>query len=147
MVSTKGLYKSPTYNSWACMKCRCNCKNAKYYKNYGGRGIKYDPKWETFEGFLDDMGIAPKGKTLDRLDVDGDYCKRNCRWATKSEQQRNTRFQKNILVGVRFDRNHKSCPWACRINANGKQYASRRKTKLEAIAWRTNMEEKLWGQQ
>ena len=144
---TESLYKTPTYNSWACMKARCDCQSSPYYKNYGGRGIKYDTKWTTFDGFLEDMGLAPEGKTLDRIDVDGDYCKENCRWASKTTQQRNTRYQKNPLVGVRFEPLHKTHKWACRINAKGKQYASRRKTKLEAVAWRKMMEDKLWSQQ
>ena len=140
------LYKSPTYNSWAGLKNRCNCEKAVYYKNYGGRGIKYDEKWESFEGFLSDMGIAPEGCSLDRIDVNGDYCKENCRWATKSQQQRNTRFQNDPLVGVRYDKAHNGvCHWACRINAKGKQYASRFKTKKEAVAWRKSMEDKLWA--
>lgn len=141
------LYKSPTYNSWSGLKNRCNCKAAKYYKDYGGRGITYCEKWETFEGFLDDMGERPAGCTLDRIDVNGNYCKENCRWASRAEQQRNQRIQRNPLVGVRYDRAHKNCPWACRINAMGKQFASRRKTLAEAIKWRKMMEEKLWGQQ
>jgi hypothetical protein len=143
----KTLYKSPTYNSWACMKCRCDCKNTPYYKDYGGRGITYSEKWATFKGFLDDMGERPEGCTLDRIDVNGNYCKENCRWATKSQQQHNMRTQKRPLVGVRFDSTRKASPWACRICAKGRQYASRKKTLDEALKWRKKMEEKLWEQQ
>jgi hypothetical protein len=68
------------------MKARCNNKNHEFYHRYGGRGITYDPKWETFEGFYEDMGEKPgKGWDIDRIDNDGNYCKENCQWLTRSE--------------------------------------------------------------
>ena len=71
------------------MKRRCNNPNQNDYQYYGGRGITYDPAWETFEGFLADMGPRPDGMTLDRIDVDGNYCKDNCRWANSKTQRDN----------------------------------------------------------
>jgi predicted RNA-binding Zn-ribbon protein involved in translation (DUF1610 family) len=71
------------------MKRRCSSPKDTYYANYGGRGIAYDPRWSTFEAFLADMGPRPEGRTLDRVNRDGNYGPDNCRWATHSEQAKN----------------------------------------------------------
>ena len=83
--------KSPTWKSWAAMLQRCKNKNHKSYKNYGGRGVSVFPLWEEYANFLSDIGERPSGKTLDRIDVEGNYEPGNCRWATPSEQQKNKR--------------------------------------------------------
>lgn len=84
-----GYHGTPTYNSWLGMRQRCYLKTSISYKKYGGRGIKVCKRWEKFENFLADMGERPEGKTLDRINNNGDYKPSNCRWATLSEQQRN----------------------------------------------------------
>lgn len=78
-----------THYRWLDMKARCDNPNYKQYKDYGGRGITYDPGWAEFELFVEDMGLAPEGRTLDRIDNNGNYCKSNCRWATRIQQGRN----------------------------------------------------------
>ena len=83
--------QSPTHKSWTAMLHRCRAPKYSDYKNYGGRGITVCERWKVFENFLADMGERPKGKTLDRIDVNGNYEPSNCRWATLSEQQRNKR--------------------------------------------------------
>lgn len=88
---TKNRSKSPTYYTWTSMKDRCNRESYFLYKNYGGRGITYCEEWETFDKFLTDMGERPDGLTLDRLDVNGNYCPENCKWSNKFDQARNRR--------------------------------------------------------
>lgn len=73
------------------MKRRCTNPNSIEWSNYGARGITFDPAWKNFENFLADMGEAPEGLTLDRINTNGNYTKDNCRWATATEQARNKR--------------------------------------------------------
>jgi hypothetical protein len=87
-----------TYSSWKCMKQRCLNPNAAGYQHYGGRGIHICDKWMRFEGFLDDMGEAPDGHSLDRIDNDGPYNKENCRWATQEQQCNNTRVTRKVVA-------------------------------------------------
>jgi ribosomal protein S25 len=83
--------KNPLYSTWKGMRSRCNSSTHSRYKDYGGRGIKICSEWDDFYKFYFDMGDRPKGKTLDRIDNNGPYCKENCKWSTPSEQNRNAR--------------------------------------------------------
>ena len=77
------------YNSWAMMRNRCESKNSTSWKNYGHKGVTVTDRWKGesgFQHFLLDMGPRPEGKSLDRLDVEGNYEKSNCRWSTPLEQ-------------------------------------------------------------
>lgn len=87
-----GEKPSTTYNSWAAMKQRCYDPKRSNYAYYGGRGIKVCDQWiNSFDQFLADMGERPEGKTLDRIDVNGNYEPSNCRWVTAKEQTSNRR--------------------------------------------------------
>ena len=83
--------RTRVYVCWANMRQRCSNPNNIGYSNYGGRGITVCERWQTFENFLADMGHPPRGKSLDRIDVNGNYEPSNCRWATSFEQARNKR--------------------------------------------------------
>jgi hypothetical protein len=97
---------SPTYHSWASMIQRCTNPNRSFYHRYGGRGITVCKRWMTFINFLADMGERPDGTSLDRINNDGNYTPRNCRWATLAEQQRHrvyahTKHKQSILKACR----------------------------------------------
>ena len=92
--------RSRTYSIWASMLQRCRSSYATNFAYYGGRGIKVCDRWSDFRNFLADMGECPKGLTIDRIDVDGNYEPGNCRWSTQAEQNRNKRPQKNSIMVV-----------------------------------------------
>lgn len=86
------LSKHPLYSVWIDMKGRCYKPANKFYKDYGGRGIKVCEKWFSFKNFYDDMIDGwEKGLQIGRINNDGDYEPGNCRWETPCQQQRNRR--------------------------------------------------------
>jgi hypothetical protein len=94
-----GQRQNPVYHVWHCMKMRCSNPKNKAYKFYGARGITYDPTWETFKNFYDDIGfLYQPGLQLDRIDNNGNYTKDNVRWATRKQNTRNTRANRYITI-------------------------------------------------
>ena len=89
---THGLSDSAIRQCYYNMRKRCYNPKSKSYKDYGGRGITICKDWSTFNGFLSDMLPSYKdGLSIERKDVNGNYCKDNCCWADKKTQANNTR--------------------------------------------------------
>ena len=97
-MTKHGMHGTPTYRSWDKMIQRCTNPNNEAYRYYGGRGIGVCDDWLDFSKFFMDMGVRPKGTTIERLDSNSWYCKENCKWATTTEQMNNT--SRNIIVSI-----------------------------------------------
>ena len=120
-----GLSHSSEYSTWNSMIQRCNNKKSKEYKNYGGRGISVCDKWlNSFSCFYNDMGRKPsKDYSIDRINNEGNYEPKNCRWATWTQQTNNTRKRVNNTsghTGVYFYKPSKK--WRASITINSKVY-------------------------
>lgn len=90
--------KTKTYIVWKNMRARClNPKNPAY-ADYGGRGISICERWNDYGNFLFDMGETSPGLEIERMDNSKGYCPENCRWATHTEQVRNTR--RNVIITI-----------------------------------------------
>ena len=85
-----GMTNTRPFRIWDGIRRRCREVNHRDYPRYGGVGITYDKKWETFLGFWNDMkkGYADD-LSIDRIDGTKGYSKENCRWATSAEQALN----------------------------------------------------------
>lgn len=104
-----GKSNTSIYTIWEDMHSRCfNSADPRFYK-YGAVGISVCSRWLDFQNFYNDMGDRPADKTLDRMDNFSNYSPYNCRWATNSEQQRNTNAK-----GYHWDKEKKK--WAASIS-------------------------------
>jgi hypothetical protein len=92
---------SRIYRIWLGIKRRCKGNGGQNtIRYYAGRGIRYQPSWEKFENFYDDMKEGyVDNLQLDRIDHNGDYTKENCRWVTAKENCRNRRDNSFVTAG------------------------------------------------
>lgn len=93
-ASAKGSKLKPLWICYRGMVDRCRNPNNGHYKDYGGRGIVVCDRWSGPDGFIhfiEDMAPRPKHKSLDRINVQGNYEPSNCRWATDRQQVHNRR--------------------------------------------------------
>lgn len=92
-----GMTDSPIYTTWINMRRRCGNKSD---KNYGGRGISVCKEWEQFEPFYEwAMSAGYKdGLSIERIDVNGNYCPENCKWIPLSKQLLNQRRNHRITA-------------------------------------------------
>ena len=113
-----GLSELPEYYVWSSMKKRCDDQYTWNYRRYGGRGISYTKRWMYFSNFIGDMGNRPSPKhQLDRIDVNGNYCKENCRWVTPQTNAANRPRYSNCMGAYKRGSKYTSI-----IGVNNKTY-------------------------
>jgi hypothetical protein len=98
-LTTHNCSRHPNFKTWQSMISRCTKETDKDYPSYGGRGIKVCDDWLDPNKFIADMGLKPTKKhTLDRIDNNGNYEPKNCRWASPLEQSHNKRNNRNLTA-------------------------------------------------
>lgn len=148
-ITTHGMSGTRQYYIWSAMVQRCTNPKHPKWSDYGGRGIRVCNEWLKFSGFWKDMAEGYSDDLeIDRVDVNGNYEKQNCRWATQSQNSFNTRLGKNNTSGrsgISFAKDRGM--WRATIRINGKQIRlGAYRTVEEAIAARDSAEIEQYGQ-
>ena len=141
-IKDQNRFNHPLYHIYIGMIKRCNSPNDKSFRDYGKRGISVAAEWQGLNGFsqfLIDMGERPEGYSIDRKDVNGNYSKGNCQWASRHQQQANKR-NNNKTVGVHYDK--LKTAWVARIRVNKASYQRLFKNEQDAIDYRVELEKK-----
>ena len=88
------------YSTWVSMRNRCKNPGCTFYQHYGGRGIKVCDRWkDDLLAFVEDMGLPPSMDVdLDRIDNNGNYEPKNCRWIPHRENLKNMRSNRHITI-------------------------------------------------
>jgi hypothetical protein len=140
-----GGWGKGSYNTWRAMMRRCYLLADKDYLRYGGKGVSVCQEWHTYENFVTDMGEPEGDETLDRIDVYGDYAKKNCRWAGVQTQNRNVRLRVNSKTGY-IGVSAVGKKFMAKITVGKKAYYSKvLVTVEEAAAARKELERLYWG--
>lgn len=144
--------KEEEYNTWNLMVQRCYNKNIEISEGYGSRGIFVCDRWLGelgYHNFIEDMGRRPSKKhTLERIDVNGSYCKENCIWTDDLSRQSYNQTIKSSntsgKTGVIY-RQGRNNPWCAIIRRNGVSRTKSFSSFEEAAACRDQWEIELYG--
>lgn len=150
-----GLTGSIEYTVWIDMKQRCLNGNSESYGGYGSRGIVICDRWlhpeEGFLNFLEDMGPRKSlSYTIERVDVNGNYCPENCIWtddpSLQSYNKRKRGHNTSGRTGVSYDGTIKSSKkWKAQIVYKDSRKSKRFQTFEEALKQRAEWELELYG--
>lgn len=128
-AKTHGMTRTAEFRIWMNLINRCYRKNVPCYRNYGARGILVSDDWRySFEKFYLDMGNRPGSNySIDRINNDGNYCKENCRWATRKEQAQNRRENPRYMSIEYKGKTMNLKKWTTILNLNYNTVISRMK--------------------
>ena len=146
--SFHSMSKTNVYYSWQNAKDRVTNIKSEVYSLYGGRGITMCEEWlDSFDTFYKDMGPRPRGTSLDRIDVNGNYTPKNCRWATPTTQSINQRTHSTNTSGhrgVMWEKRRKR--WVAYITIKYRnKYLGSFHDINDAVSTRKEAELKYWG--